>query len=118
MVYDTRRREVKSMITRISPVNHYGKYLQVAPDGCVIVPMMVPDADLIRLHPRTGQKVSVKAGQYLEEQKFLPASVTLLPDGRHAIPQAGRWTFKACATHVRDGAGTQRREPTHRARAT
>lgn len=88
MVYDTRRRAVKFMFTPISPVNHSGKYLQAAPDGCVIVPMAVPGAEWIRLDPRTGKITRTEAGPYRLEKGVLPASVTLLPDGRYAAPQA------------------------------
>ena len=88
MVYDTRRREVKHVIAPISPTNHYGKHLQAAPDGCVIVPIMIPAAELIRLDPGTGEFTSNDARPYLKGKTSLPRSITLLPDGRYAIPKA------------------------------
>lgn len=87
MVYDTRRREVRRMITPITEKCHYGKYLQAAPDGAAIVPIMVPGAELIRLDPRTGEFTSADIAGSVTEENFLPKSVTLLPDGRYAVPR-------------------------------
>ena len=87
MVYDTRRREVKHMITPISSVNHYGKYLQAAPDGGVIVPIIVPGGELIRLDPQTGEFTSADVTEHVTGRNFLPPSVTLLSDGRYALPR-------------------------------
>ncbi len=87
MVYDTRRREVKAMITPVSKTNHYGKFLQAAPDGTVIIPMMVPGAELIRLDPRNGQTATVDVSRLTGKSNFLPPASTLTPQGLYAVPQ-------------------------------
>jgi hypothetical protein len=88
MVYDTRRREVKHLLRPFAPPNRAGKYLQAAPDGGVIVANMLPDAEFVRLDPRTGQITRADATPHLGATRFLPPSVTLLPEGRYAVPRA------------------------------
>ena len=86
LIYDTTGRKVKQMITPISHDNHYAHYLRAAPDGCVIVPIGTPGAELIRLDPRTGEYQSACPPLIRDDMSF-PKSVTVLPDGRFAIPR-------------------------------
>ena len=88
MVYDTNRREVRHMLTPISEENHYAHDPRAASDGCVIIPMGVPGAEVIRLDPRTGEYESFRPRLIGEEGFTFPGSVTVLPDGRFAIPRA------------------------------
>ncbi|MDD5677505.1 MAG: hypothetical protein PHW60_05865 [Kiritimatiellae bacterium] len=88
MVYDTKKRCVANMF---APVSQHGNLYchnpRAASDGCVVLPIGVPGAELIRLDPRTGMRQSfqpsaVKGG--------FSQSLTFLPDGRLAFPHNER----------------------------
>lgn len=89
LVYDRRLRKVTKVFAPLSPMNRYGKYLQVAPDDSVIIPMMVPGAELIRLDTQTGAISAAPADSFRGPNNYLPASSTLLPSGHYAIAQEG-----------------------------
>lgn len=111
LIYDTRRREVVKLLSPLHTPHRAGKYLQRAADDHVIIPLMLPGAELIRLDANTGEFSVAAAEAYRGPNNFLPASCSLLPSGRYAIPQADAVTlldyptFKRSATVAYPGSG-------------
>ena len=87
MVYDTRRREVAHMLPRVSDVGRYAHHLFTAPDGAVIIPCSVPGVEFVRLDPGTGEFAGFRP-KVVRGDSSVSGCVTLLPDGRIAIPRA------------------------------
>jgi len=90
MVYDTKKRRVAHMIAPISKLgNLYAHNIRAAADGCVVIPIATPGAELIRLDPRSGKYESflprAVQPQLIGEHAFR-RSMTFLPDGRLALP--------------------------------
>ena len=89
LVYDTNREQVRKMITPISLKNNYGHNVRTAPDDAVIIPLASPGAELIRLDPRTCEYESFQP-EATRDLHIFTKSVTVLPDGRFAIPRESR----------------------------
>ncbi len=87
MVYDTRARRVLHMIRPISAKNHYGHYPRALEDGRVVVPMSTPGKEFVLLEPRTGEFHAFEP-ESLRDLAWFPRSVTVLADGRFAVPRA------------------------------
>lgn len=92
MVYDTKKRCVAHMFTPMSQCgNLYCRNPRTASDGCVVLPICIPGAELIRLDPRTGkvEYLRPRADGVLSVYPF-ERSLTFLPDGRFALPHSDR----------------------------